>query len=136
ARPRRAAPERRPARQGQHRGAAVRRACGGRPGLPARSVRRAETGAAVSAPRSGRPMTQNIYDDAGFFAGYSALPRSIHGLDGAPEWPTLRALLPDLNGLRVLDLGCGFGWFCRYARGAGAASVTGYDVSERMLARA
>jgi SAM-dependent methyltransferase len=81
-------------------------------------------------------MTQNIYDDAGFFAGYSALPRSVHGLDGAPEWPTLRALLPDLKGLRVLDLGCGFGWFCRYARSAGAASVTGLDVSERMLARA
>src|SRR5215216_1522287 len=81
-------------------------------------------------------MTQNIYDDAGFFAGYSALPRSIHGLDGAPEWPTLRAGLPDLKGLRVLDLGCGFGWFCRYARSAGAASAIGLDVSERMLARA
>src|SRR5262245_50557994 len=81
-------------------------------------------------------MTQNIYDDPGFFAGYSGLPRSIHGLDGAPEWPTLRALLPDFAGLRVLDLGCGFGWFCRYARGAGAAQVTGCDVSARMLARA
>ena len=81
-------------------------------------------------------MTQNIYDDAGFFAGYSQLPRSILGLDGAPEWPALRALLPELSGLRVLDLGCGFGWFCRFARQQGAASVLGIDVSERMLARA
>jgi SAM-dependent methyltransferase len=81
-------------------------------------------------------MTQNIYDDPGFFAGYGQLPRSIHGLDGAPEWPTLRNLLPDLRGLRVLDLGCGFGWFCRFARQQGAASVLGVDVSERMLARA
>lgn len=81
-------------------------------------------------------MTQNIYDDAGFFAGYSGLPRSIRGLDGAPEWPALRALLPDLGGLRALDLGCGFGWFCRFARVQGAASVLGVDVSERMLARA
>jgi SAM-dependent methyltransferase len=81
-------------------------------------------------------MTQNIYDDPGFFAGYSDLARSIHGLDGAPEWPTLRNLLPDLRGLRVLDLGCGFGWFCRFARQQGAAGVLGVDVSERMLARA
>jgi hypothetical protein len=81
-------------------------------------------------------MTQNIYDNPGFFAGYSQLPRSRHGLDGAPEWPALRGLLPELRGLRVLDLGCGFGWFCRFARQQGAAGVLGIDVSERMLARA
>lgn len=81
-------------------------------------------------------MTQNIYDDPTFFAGYSRLPRSIEGLAGAPEWPALRALLPELRGLKVLDLGCGFGWFCRWAREHGAASVLGIDVSERMLARA
>jgi SAM-dependent methyltransferase len=81
-------------------------------------------------------MTQNIYDDPGFFAGYTGLSRSVEGLDGAPEWPALRALLPDLSGLRVADLGCGFGWFCRWARASGAARVAGYDVSEKMLARA
>jgi SAM-dependent methyltransferase len=81
-------------------------------------------------------MSQNIYDDPDFFAGYSALPRSLHGLDGAPEWPALRAMLPDLTGLRALDLGCGFGWFCRWARAHGAASVLGLDLSEKMLARA
>ena len=41
-----------------------------------------------------------------------------------------------MRGLRVVDLGCGFGWFCRWARAAGAAQVLGFDVSERMLARA
>jgi SAM-dependent methyltransferase len=82
------------------------------------------------------PMTQNIYDNAAFFDAYGQLPRSIHGLDGAPEWPALRALLPDLRGLRVLDLGCGYGWFCRWARAQGAADVFGIDVSERMLERA
>ena len=65
-------------------------------------------------------MTQNIYDDETFFAGYSQLPRSVHGLEGAPEWPVLRAMLPELRGRRVLDLGCGFGWFCRFAAGEGA----------------
>jgi SAM-dependent methyltransferase len=81
-------------------------------------------------------MTQNIYDDEGFFAGYSRLGRSVEGLDGAAEWPALRAMLPDMRGLKVLDLGCGFGWFCRWAREQGAARVLGVDVSERMLARA
>lgn len=81
-------------------------------------------------------MTQNIYDSPAFFSAYSALPRSVHGLDGAPEWPTLQAMLPDLAGARVLDLGCGFGWFCRWAAGQGASSVLGIDVSERMLERA
>ena len=81
-------------------------------------------------------MTQNIYDNEGFFAGYSKLGRSVEGLAGAAEWPTLRALLPDLAGKRVLDLGCGFGWFCRYVRDTGAAEVVGFDVSEKMLERA
>ena len=81
-------------------------------------------------------MTQNIYDDEDFFREYSRLPRSVAGLDAAPEWPALRALLPDLDGLTVVDLGCGFGWFCRWVREQGAASVLGIDASEKMLARA
>ena len=81
-------------------------------------------------------MTQNIYDDPAFFENYSQLGRSQQGLAGAPEWPALRALLPPMHGLRVVDLGCGYGWFCRWAREAGAASVLGVDVSEKMLERA
>lgn len=81
-------------------------------------------------------MAQNIYDDPVFFAGYSGLPRSVRGLDGAPEWPSVRALIPDLEGRRVVDLGCGFGWFARWARGQGAAHVLGLDLSANMLARA
>ncbi|MGO4671068.1 class I SAM-dependent methyltransferase [Bosea sp. 2RAB26] len=60
----------------------------------------------------------------------------MHGLDVAPEWDALRRLLPELRGKRVLDLGCGFGWFCRWTAGQGAASVLGVELSERMLARA
>lgn len=81
-------------------------------------------------------MAQNVYDDPDFFAAYAQFSRSQHGLEGAPEWPSVRALLPDLKGIRVIDLGCGYGWFCRYAREQGATEVTGYDLSERMLARA
>lgn len=81
-------------------------------------------------------MSQNIYDDPEFFAGYSRLPRSVGGLASAPEWPALRAMLPDMRGLRIVDLGCGFGWFCRWARENGASEVLGIDLSEKMLARA
>lgn len=81
-------------------------------------------------------MTQNIYDTPEFFDRYSQMARSVHGLDGAPEWPALRALMPDLRGRRILDLGCGFGWFCRWAEQQGAAEVLGLDVSQNMLARA
>jgi len=81
-------------------------------------------------------MTDNPYDDPAFFAGYATLPRSVHGLDGAPEWPSLRALLPPLAGLDVLDLGCGHGWFSRHAAGEGARRVLGLDSSRLMLARA
>ncbi|MGZ7458820.1 class I SAM-dependent methyltransferase [Pseudomonas sp. Ma2-10] len=81
-------------------------------------------------------MSQNIYDDQAFFDGYAQLPRSQFGLGGAPEWASIQAVLPDLSGKRVIDLGCGYGWFCRSARAAGAAEVIGVDVSEKMLARA
>jgi SAM-dependent methyltransferase len=81
-------------------------------------------------------MPQNIYDDPEFFAGYSQLRRSREGLAGAPEWPVLQSMLPPLEGARVLDLGCGFGAFARWAREMGAASVLGVDRSKNMLARA
>ena len=81
-------------------------------------------------------MAQIIYDNPAFFEGYAQLPRSVQGLDGAPEWPALKAMLPDLTGKAVIDLGCGYGWFCRAARELGASEVTGVDISEKMLARA
>src|ERR1700761_2909933 len=79
-------------------------------------------------------MTQNVYGQPAFFDAYSRMRRSVEGLDGAAEWPAIRTLLPDLRGRSVVDLGCGYGWFCRWAREQGAARVLGLDVSERMLA--
>ncbi|MFQ3452431.1 class I SAM-dependent methyltransferase [Bradyrhizobium sp. UFLA01-814] len=81
-------------------------------------------------------MAQNIYDNPDFFAGYSQLPRQIRGLDGAPEWPSIRAMLPTISGKRVVDLGCGFGWTSRWMRKQGATSVLGLDLSENMISRA
>lgn len=78
---------------------------------------------------------QNVYDDPTFFAGYEALRRSEAGLNAAIERPALASLLPPLDGLAVLDLGCGLGDFCRTAVDGGAERVLGLDVSERMVER-
>ncbi|XP_055328743.1 uncharacterized protein HI_0912-like [Paramacrobiotus metropolitanus] len=81
-------------------------------------------------------MAQNIYDNPEFFEGYAKLNRSVNGLDGAPEWLSLARMLPNMNGLHVVDLGCGYGWFCREAQRQGAQQVTGLDISTKMLNKA
>lgn len=81
-------------------------------------------------------MKQNKYDDTIFFSQYEQMPRSVNGLEAAGEWHVLRDLLPDLRDKRVLDLGCGFGWHCRYAREQQASAVVGVDISEKMLQKA
>lgn len=80
-----------------------------------------------------RTTPQNIYDETNFFDGYKALRQNDTGLNGALELPALHRLLPNLSNLHVLDIGCGFGDFARFASMNGAASVIGVDVSERML---
>ena len=81
-------------------------------------------------------MRENNYDNPEFFEQYARFPRSVEGLSAAGEWHELKRLLPDFSGKRVLDLGCGFGWHCRYASDQGAAAVIGVDLSENMLAKA
>jgi ubiquinone/menaquinone biosynthesis C-methylase UbiE len=80
---------------------------------------------------------QNVYDNPEFFAGYQRLRETGSGLNDVLEQPALRAMIPaSLDGLRVLDVGCGFGDFARKARAFGASSVIGIDVSESMLSEA
>jgi SAM-dependent methyltransferase len=81
-------------------------------------------------------MKQNIYDDPVFFEGYRQLRKSEAGLNAAIEEPAVLSLLPDLSAMNILDLGSGFGDFCRLARQKGAASVVGVEISARMLAEA
>ena len=79
---------------------------------------------------------ENIYDNQTFFDAYAQMSRSRDGLAGAGEWRQFRDLFPDMSGMRVLDLGCGYGWHCKYAAEQGAASVLGIDLSEKMIDRA
>lgn len=78
-------------------------------------------------------MKENKYDEGIFFEKYSQMSRSVQGLQGAGEWRELERMLPDFQDKRVLDLGCGYGWHCRYAAEHGARSVLGTDISARML---
>jgi ubiquinone/menaquinone biosynthesis C-methylase UbiE len=84
------------------------------------------------------PKAQNIYDNPEFFTGYAQLNRSKLGLKGAPEWESVRQLIPEITiqSSRVLDLGCGYGWFSRWALEQNAASVLGIDISKKMIAKA
>lgn len=81
-------------------------------------------------------MKENKYDDLTFFEQYEKMNRSQKGLEAAGEWTELKSMLPDFSGKDTLDLGCGFGWHCRYAIENGAKSVVGIDISKKMLEKA
>lgn len=78
----------------------------------------------------------NRYDDAVFFEKYAQMPRSREGLNVAGEWHQLEPLFPILQGKNVLDLGCGYGWHCKYSVEKGAAQVLGIDLSHKMIEEA
>ncbi len=78
----------------------------------------------------------NHYDNEFFFNHYSQMSRSKGGLSAAGEWHQMKTLIPDLTGKKVLDLGCGYGWHCKYAADNGAVQILGIDISKKMLAEA
>ena len=78
----------------------------------------------------------SLYDKEDFFNAYAQMPRSREGLKAADEWHQLQTLFPDLNGKSVLDLGCGYGWHCRYCAQQGASHILGIDASEKMIGQA
>ena len=59
---------------------------------------------------------QNIYDNEIFFEGYKKLRENTASANVLFEIPALLSLLPDLEGKRVLDLGCGYGEHCKSNR--------------------
>ena len=43
------------------------------------------------------------------------------------KWQRVQSAMPDLSGQRVLDVGCGNGYYCMRMAGAGARTVVGID---------
>lgn len=76
---------------------------------------------------------RNEYDNEKFFEEYAKIPRSRDGLRSAGEWHQLRPLFPPLDGKKVLDLGCGYGWHCKFAAEQGATQILGLDSSWKMI---
>lgn len=78
----------------------------------------------------------NEYDNESFFKEYAKMARSKNGLSSAGEWRQLKPLFPPLQGKSVLDLGCGYGWHCKFAAEQGAVQVLGLDLSRKMIEEA
>ena len=84
----------------------------------------------------GHDTVYNEYDNEKFFEEYAKMSRSRDGLSAAGEWHQLKPLFPRLQGKKVLDLGCGYGWHCKFAAQQGAAQVLGLDLSRKMIEEA
>ena len=79
---------------------------------------------------------RNEYENEAFFQQYAQMSRSREGLSAAGEWHQLKPLFPPLEGKTVLDLGCGYGWHCKFAVEQGARQVLGIDLSQKMIEEA
>ena len=76
---------------------------------------------------------QNIYDNDDFFDNFQNSRNKDVNFNDCIETPILFAMLPDLHGKKILDIGCGMGQHAKQYSKMGAASVLGIDISEKML---
>lgn len=73
------------------------------------------------------PIEDHYDAVADIWAEFTQQPTKKHLL-----WPTIRSLLPPVDGLRVLDAGCGDGHYAAWLADRGA-DVIGIDASREML---
>ena len=78
----------------------------------------------------------SVYDKENFFVLYQKLRSNPISLNEIVEKPTMLSLLPDLQGKKLLDLGCGTGGHLQLYLERDAASVVGTDLSAKMLEQA
>lgn len=76
---------------------------------------------------------QNIYDNEIFFEDFKEKRSNEVNFNDLIETPILLAMLPDLRGKNILDIGCGMGQHAKQYSDMGAESVLGIDISEKML---
>lgn len=80
-------------------------------------------------------MRQNIYDNETFYKEYDNMRNDAKKLSANDliEIPTIRSMFPDVKGMKVLELGCGYGDNCAYLANLGASFILGTDISEHMI---
>ena len=83
-----------------------------------------------------RTMKQNIYDNALFFKGYEEIRNRKFIYNNLLERPNFLALMPDVKGKVLLDLGCGKGEFANDCVLNGAQQVDAIDISDNMITAA
>ena len=76
---------------------------------------------------------QNVYDNEAFFEDFRSSRSNEVNFNDCIETPILFAMLPDLRGKEILDIGCGMGQHAKQYAEMGAESVLGIDISEKML---
>ncbi len=76
---------------------------------------------------------QNIYDNDAFYENFKGLRSNEINFNEVIETPIITAMLPPLKDKKILDIGCGMGQHAMQYSKAGAASVLGTDISEKML---
>jgi ubiquinone/menaquinone biosynthesis C-methylase UbiE len=81
----------------------------------------------------GRNMKQNVYDQETFYKGYKAIRERAYNYNNLLEQPALQAVMPDVVGKIVLDIGCGSGDFAAKCVRNGATRVIGIDISANMM---
>ncbi|HZT56793.1 MAG TPA: methyltransferase domain-containing protein [Burkholderiaceae bacterium] len=74
-----------------------------------------------------------FYDDAQVFDRYARLRERAESANDTLEAPVIKALIGAVDGLDVLDLGCGDGLYGRELLAAGARSYLGIDGSMNMV---
>lgn len=77
---------------------------------------------------------KNSYDQKELFNKYYKLRKDESlSYNDAIEIPTMKKMLGDISGKKILDLGCGYGNIEPYLISSGAKYVLGIDSSEKMI---
>lgn len=76
-------------------------------------------------------MAPNAWDDLA--PAYEQARNRLDSFDRILEWPAQQAVLGDVTGLRILDVGCGSGAKAVALAGSGAAEVVGVDIAEAFV---